>query len=127
MKNLTAVFVVGGMIILALIGLSGMVIKNPSGFLMGVTGILVVGIIIYLIVRLNTKGNPQKKEQRAFVKAAKKSKKRLQQKGGDIQPKSISLGSFKSLKKVAKKKKKTTAHLTVIDGKKGKKKNRASF
>jgi large-conductance mechanosensitive channel len=127
LKNLTASLFVCGMIVLALIGISGMVIQNPSSFLLGIAGILVVGIIIFLIVRLNTKANPQKKEQRAFVKAAKKSKKRLQKKGGDTQPKSSALGTFSTLKKAAKKKKKTTAHLTVIDGKKGKKKNRASF
>ncbi len=127
MKNLTASLVVGVMIVLALIGISGMVINNPSGILLGIAGFLAVGIIIYFLVRFNTKASPQKKEQRAFVKAAKQSKKRLQKKGADIHPKSTALGTFTSLKKAAKRKKKTNAHLTVIDGKKGKKKNRASF
>lgn len=127
LKNRAASLIAGGMIVLALIGISGMVIKNPSGFLQGIAVIAVVGIIIYLLVRLNFKDNPQKKEQRAFIRAAKKSKKRLQKKGGDFPSKSASIGTFATLKKAAKKKKKTTAHLTVIDGKKGKKKNRASF
>ncbi|MDV2887638.1 hypothetical protein RYX45_20915, partial [Alkalihalophilus pseudofirmus] len=70
--------------------------------------------------------SPQKKEQRAFLKAAKQSKKRLQQKSGESNVKSSSFGSISTLKK-NKIKKKSPAHLTVIDGKKGKKKNRASL
>lgn len=127
MKNRTASLIVGGLIVLALIGIYRMIPKNLSGFLQVIAVIAVVGIIIYFLVRLNLRDNPQKKEQRAFVRAAKKSKKRLQRKGPDSPSKGASLGTFAPFKKGAKKKKKTTAHLTVIDGKKGKKKNRASF
>lgn len=116
------------MISLALIGIFSILVANPTGFLQGIAGIGLVGIAIYFIVRLIFKANPQKKEQRAFLKAAKQSKKRLQKKGTDSHLKRSTLGMLTTLKKSSKSKKKTTtAHLTVIDGKKGKKKNRASF
>lgn len=124
MKNRTAGFIVGGIVVvLALIGISSMFISNPTGFLQGLAVVVVIGIAIYIFVRLIYKTNPQKKEQRAFLKAAKKSKKRLQKKD----TKNTSLGTLAPFKKAAKIKTKKTAHLTVIDGKKGKKKNRASF
>lgn len=122
MKNRSTVLIFGVIFVLALIGVSGMIFSNPSGFLQGIAVIVVIGIAIYVILRLMGKSNPQKKEQRAFVKAAKRSKRRLQKKDAKSTP-----GTLATLKKVTKRKTKKTAHLTVIDGKKGKKKNRASF
>jgi ABC-type nickel/cobalt efflux system permease component RcnA len=122
LKNRSTVLIFGAIFVLALIGVAGMIFSNPSGFLQGIAVIVVIGIAIYVILRLVGKSNPQKKEQRAFVKAAKKSKRRLQKKDTKSTP-----GTLATLKKVAKRKTKKTAHLTVIDGKKGKKKNRASF
>nr|WP_066060623.1 SA1362 family protein [Neobacillus soli] len=127
MKNRTSVFIVGGLIILALIGLVGSFTANPAGFIQRIAVIAVIGFIIYLVVRKFSNSSPQKKEQRAFLKAAKRSKKRFHQKSGDSTVKTSSLGSLTSLKKSSKTKKKSPAHLTVIDGKKGKKKNRASL
>ncbi|MDA6963058.1 hypothetical protein OSM87_25610, partial [Escherichia coli] len=64
-------------------------------------------------------------EQRAFIKAAKKSKRRFNNKEtGSANGRKASVGSLTSIKKA---KKKTSPHLTVIEGKKGKKKNRASL
>jgi uncharacterized membrane protein YfcA len=123
LKNRSTVLIFGAILVLALIGVSSMLFSNPSGFLQGIAVIVVIGIAIYVILRLTGKTNPQKKEQRAFVKAAKKSKRRLQKKD----TKSSTPGTLATLKKVAKRKTKKTGHLTVIDGKKGKKKNRASF
>jgi hypothetical protein len=123
LKNRFTGLIFGAIFVLALIGISGMLFSNPSGFLQGIAVIVAIGIAIYVISRLIGNKSPQKKEQRAFVKAAKRSKRRLQKK----ETKSSSLGALATLKKVAKKKTKKTAHLTVIDGKKGKKKNRASF
>lgn len=122
MKNRSTVLIFGVIFVLALIGVSGMIFSNPSGFLQGIAVIVVIGIAIYVILRLMGKSNPQKKEQRAFVKAAKRSKRRLQKKDAKSNP-----GTLATLKRVTKRKTKKTAHLTVIDGKKGKKKNRASF
>jgi predicted lipid-binding transport protein (Tim44 family) len=128
LKNRTFVYVVvGGLIILALIGLVGTFTANPAGFIQRIAVIALIGITAYFLVRKFSKSSPQKKEQRAFLKAAKKSKKRLQQKSGETTVKTSTLGTLASLKKSNKTKKKSPAHLTVIDGKKGKKKNRASL
>ena len=128
MKNRTFVnVVVGGLIILALLGLVGTFTANPGGFIQRIAIIALIVLAAYFLIRKFSKSNPQKKEQRAFLKAAKKSKKRLQQKGGDGAVKTSPLGTLASLKKSNKTKKKSPAHLTVIDGKKGKKKNRASL
>lgn len=127
MKNRTSNLLVAGLIILALIGILGMFIANPTGFLQRLAVIGIIGAAIYFVVRLIFfKANPRNKEQRAFLKAAKQSKKRLQKKAGDPSMRS-SPGTLASIRKSSKAKKKTSAHLTVIDGKKGKKKNRASF
>ncbi|WP_319942286.1 SA1362 family protein [Neobacillus rhizosphaerae] len=127
LKNRTSVFVVWGLIILALIGLFSQFTDNPAGFIQKLAVIAIIGFAIYFLVRKFLYSSPQRKEQRAFLKAAKKSKKRLQQKSGDTTVKSSSLGTLTTLKKSSKTKKKSPAHLKVIDGKKGKKKNRASF
>jgi hypothetical protein len=127
LKNRTSFIIIGGLIILALLGVYSSFTADPAGFIQGIAVITLAGLGIYLLVRRFSSSNPQKKEQRAFLKAAKKSKKRLQLKSGDSQVKSSPLGTLTSLKKSTKTKKKSPAHLTVIDGKKGKKKNRASF
>jgi len=127
LKNRTSALVVGILIILALIGVFSSITTNPIGFLQSIAIIAMICIAIYLVVRWFSNSSPNKKEQRAFLKAAKKSKRRLQQKSGESQGKSSSLGTLTTLRKNNKLKKKAPAHLTVIDGKKGKKKNRASF
>ena len=127
MKNRTPVIIVGVLIVLALLGLFGSFTANPAGFIQRIAVIALIGLAIYFLVRKFSNSSPQKREQRAFLKAAKKSKKRLQQKSGDTNVKTSSLGTLTTLKKSSKTKKKSPAHLTVIDGKKGKKKNRASF
>ncbi|MGG3469968.1 SA1362 family protein [Neobacillus pocheonensis] len=127
LKNRTSVFIVGVLIILALLGIYGSFTANPAGFIQRIAVIALIGLVIYFVVRKFSNSSPQKKEQRAFLKAAKQSKKRLQQKSGDSTIKSPTLGTLSSLKKSSKTKKKSPAHLTVIDGKKSKKKNRASF
>ncbi|WHY76037.1 SA1362 family protein [Neobacillus sp. WH10] len=127
MKNRTPIIIVGVLTILALVGLISSFIANPAGFIQRIAVITLIGLVIYFLVRKFSNSSPQKKEQQAFLKAAKKSKKRLQQKSGDTNVKTSSLGTLTTLKKTSKTKKKSPAHLTVIDGKKGKKKNRASF
>ena len=127
LKNRTSVIIVGILIILAILGLFASFTANPAGFIQRIAVIAMIGLVIYFLVRKFSNSSPQKKEQRAFLKAAKKSKKRLQQKSGDTNVKTSSLGTLTTLKKSNKTKKKSPAHLTVIDGKKGKKKNRASL
>ncbi|MFJ7725387.1 SA1362 family protein [Neobacillus sp. NPDC097160] len=127
LKNRAPVIIVGVLIVLAILGLIGSFTANPAGFIQRIAVIALIGLVIYFLVRKFSNSSPQKKEQRAFLKAAKKSKKRLQQKSGDTTVKGSSLGTLSTLKKSNKTKKKSPAHLTVIDGKKSKKKNRASF
>ncbi|WP_330220438.1 SA1362 family protein [Neobacillus mesonae] len=125
LKNRTSVLIIGGLVILALIGLVGSFTSNPAGFIQKIAIMALIGFAIFFLVRKFSNSGPQKKEQRAFLKAARQSKKRLQHKSGDSNTKS-SLGRISPLKK-NKTKRKSPAHLTVIEGKKGKKKNRASL
>ncbi|MCL6570821.1 MAG: hypothetical protein K6T88_03950 [Bacillus sp. (in: Bacteria)] len=127
MKNRTSIFIVGGLTILALIGIIGLITANPAGFIQKIVVMAIIGFAVYFLVRKFSNSNPQKKEQKAFLNAAKKSKKRLHQKSGEANSKVSSLGTIASLKKSNQTKKKSPAHLTVIEGKKGKKKNRASL
>ncbi|MEH7254901.1 SA1362 family protein [Neobacillus niacini] len=127
LKNRISVPLVGSVIVLGIIGIIGAFTSNPIGFIQSIAVFALVGLAIFFVFRLIVRANPQKKEQQAFIKAAKKSKKRLQSKTGEQQTKSSSMGSLASLKKNKKIKKKSPVHLTVIDGKKGKKKNRASL
>jgi hypothetical protein len=127
LKNRISVSIVSGILVLAAIGIIGSLIANPAGFIQRIAVIILIGLAVYFIARrFFFKSSPERKEQRAFLKAAKNSKKRLNQKSGEAVKRST-LGSLTSLKKTGKSKKKSPVHLTVIEGKKSKKKNRASF
>ncbi|MCJ7839341.1 hypothetical protein MUB24_00165 [Lederbergia sp. NSJ-179] len=108
----------GGIIISALIGLGTWLYSNPASlFLQLFVMILIAGIILFVIrVFMGRKQNY--KESRSFAKAAKLSKKRYQQ------PRK-SVHANKTMKRPLRKR--STAHLTVIEGKKNKKKDRAIF
>ena len=114
-----------GLIALAAIGLISQLINDPGSLIKMIAVTAVVVAVIYFIITRFSQANPsQKHEQHAFKKAAKKSKKRFQKKESTSTPsKRTSIGSLSA----ARKKKRDTSHLTVIEGKKGKKKNRASF
>lgn len=125
MKNRNSVYIVSGLIALAIIGVSSSIISNPAGFLKRIAVILLVGAVIFFIFRRVMQAGPGKSEQRAFVRAAKKSKKRYHlQDSAKTSNRKSSGGSLTSIKKPRKK---SSAHLTVIQGKKGKKKDRASL
>ncbi|WP_174734158.1 SA1362 family protein [Mesobacillus harenae] len=121
MRNKASFYVVTGLLILAAVGIVTSLIKDPSGFLKLIAGVILVGAVVYFLVNRFTKAGPKKHEQRAFMKAAKKSKKRFQHK--EPSTRGTAMGSLTSIRK----KKKNPSHLTVIEGKKGKKKNRATF
>lgn len=132
LKNRMFSYIVFGLIGLAVIGLLSKVIYNPAGFFKGIAIMLGVAAVVFLLVKLLYKPSPAKREQRAFIKAAKKSAKRNQQKDPTpqnrmkLKPKKKSnLTSIKSARRLRKKNERP--QLTVIEGKKGKKKNRASF
>jgi cytoskeletal protein RodZ len=126
LKNRFSLILFGSIIFLAFIGLSVNLIKNPSGFFLNIVVMVAVGAIIWFIYRHFSTSSPQKKEQKAFLKAAKQSKKRLQtrDRSSSGQQQSTKTSSIKANKH---KRSKSTAHLTVIEGKKSKKKNRASL
>ncbi len=132
LKNRMISYIVFGVIGLAVIGLLSKIINNPAGFFKGIAIILGVAAVVFLLVKLLYKPSPEKSEQRAFIKAAKKSSKRKQQKDPKPQnrmklkqKKKSNLTSIKSARRLRKKNERP--QLTVIEGKKGKKKNRASF
>lgn len=82
---------------------------------------ILVGLTVYLIFKRFYLPSSDKKDQRAFLKAAKKTKKKIHRKKPEDGTRTQPLSKFKSIRK------KSSAHLTVIEGKKNKKKNRASF
>lgn len=126
LKNRISFYVVSGLIILAILGLGVQLVNNPTGLFQSIAVIAIVVAVIYFIVQRVNRANPGKREHRAFAQAAKKSKKRFKNKeqGSAIQRKAKT-GTLTSIKK--SKRKSSTTHLTVIEGKKGKKKNRASL
>jgi predicted lipid-binding transport protein (Tim44 family) len=122
LNNRTSMILVTGLIILAIIGFVKGVLSNPVGVLQMIAMAALVGAIIYFLVRRFSGSSPGKQQHRAFQKAAKRSKKRFQSKEASASSKRSKIKSLASARK-----KKDASHLTVIDGKKGKKKNRASF
>ncbi|MCP3738518.1 SA1362 family protein [Rossellomorea sp. BNER] len=108
------------LISLATIGLVSFLIKDPLALLRSIFIYAAVAGIIYFIYRKWFSSKPKNKEQRAFVKAAKMSKKRIKKKNP-----TVSASGQKPKKKSIRKKSK--AQLTVIEGKKNKKNKRASL
>nr|WP_295975545.1 SA1362 family protein [uncultured Bacillus sp.] len=125
MKNRVLTYVVVGLIIFAVIGAFSNLISNPIAILKGLAIMAVITAVIYFFVIRFYKPNPEKREQRAFVKAAKRSTKRLKANKPIAKTKHHSVTSFKKLK--IRRKSDANPNLTVIEGRKGKKKNRASF
>lgn len=119
LKNRTPAIVVGILIILALLGLYGSVTANPTRFIQGIAVVALVGLAIYFLARKFSNSSPQKKEQRAFLKAAKKSKKRLHQKSGESTARTSSLGTLTSIKKSTKTKKESTCSFNRYRRQKG--------
>jgi predicted membrane channel-forming protein YqfA (hemolysin III family) len=123
MRNRTSFYIVAGLVSLAVLGIISQLIDNPGAFFRSIAIMVLIVAVIFFLINRFSKAGPQKHEQRAFNKAAKHSKKRFQHKDSSSPGKRTSIGSLSA----ARKKKKDTSHLTVIEGKKGKKKNRASF
>lgn len=89
---------------------------------------IVIGVIflIYQLVMKNKVNN----EYSAFVKAAKKSKKRYKNKSTHLSSNrlnGVKKINGKTTKSAISKKRRDHTHLTVIEGKKNKRKNRALF
>jgi hypothetical protein len=119
LKNRTSSILLFTLLLFALIGLGSSLLENPIDFFKRIAIMILVGLAIYFLFNRFYKPSPNRKEQRAFLKAAKKTKKKIHRKKSDDQTKQLS--------KLTSIRKKSNAHLTVIEGKKNKKKNRASF
>ncbi|GIN85508.1 hypothetical protein J6TS2_18940 [Heyndrickxia sporothermodurans] len=110
---------IGLFILLAIIGLGSTLFQQPGAFLKQLLIGAIIICSIYLIYRIWTAKQPNSKNKRAFLKAARKSKKRLKNRQASASTQNH------ALKKPIRKK--SQANLTVIEGKKGKKKNRAMY
>jgi putative Ca2+/H+ antiporter (TMEM165/GDT1 family) len=119
---LNARFIIAGaVILLASIGLVSTLMGDPFALLQRVLIFAAIAGIIYLIFRKVVMGGKGKdKEQKAFLKAARQSKKRFNKKTATT--KASAPNPFR--KKANRKK--SQANLTVIEGKKNRK-NRASL
>lgn len=99
---------------LAAIGFLSLLVNDPGVLLKQVLFLFVIASLLYIVYRMGV-SRPDRSEQKAFLRAAKKSKKRIKKR----QPSRLSTRKRKPLRK------RTDVHLTVIEGKKGKKKKRA--
>ncbi|WP_438824077.1 SA1362 family protein [Bacillus sp. JJ1503] len=126
MKNRITLLIISGLVLLAVLGITTSMITDPAGFLRRIAVILLVGAIVFYIFQRFNRASPKKQEQRAFIRAAKKSKKRFHKPdaGKGSSSRKANSGSLTSIKRTRKK---SSTHLTVIEGKKGKKKDRASL
>lgn len=111
---------------IAIIGLGSELLKNPTGFIMNIlvivgTGALLYGAIYYFVIRKRTTNDLKK-----YKKAVKQSKKKYKNQNTNN---TITKNAIK--KNTPTKKKSATKtdppHLRVIDGKKQKRKDRATF
>lgn len=119
--------IVLAIILLGAIGLITTLISNPMWLLKQIAIYAAIAGVIYLIYRLFMKKRISK-DYNSYARAAKKSKRRFDDKSN----RSSNIRNIAQAKKAKrtsaiKKKKQSPSHLTVIEGKKGKKKNRAFF
>ncbi|MRX72588.1 hypothetical protein GJU40_10560 [Bacillus lacus] len=109
--------------ILGAIGFVYMIVERPSELVMIFATYAVIGLLIFFAVRFFL-GKRLGGADKNFTKAVKQSKRRYTD-GPQTQAKSSQ--SKKPTNIASKKKRQQPSHLTVIEGKKGKKKNRAFF
>lgn len=112
-------WIIGGIFLLAVVGLGSYLFTNPAGLLKQLVFMVIGVAAILLIFRLWSNRSQSGRERNAFAKAARQSK--LRAKRRKVQTKAKSHLRNRPLRK------RSTAHLTVIEGKKSKKKDRAIF
>ncbi|RIW31089.1 hypothetical protein D3H55_15900 [Bacillus salacetis] len=118
--------IAGAVILLASIGLVSTLIGDPLALLQRILVYAAIAVIIYFVFRKVMMGGKGKnKDQKAFLKAAKQSKKRYNKKTTAVKAKTNAPNPFRKKSH----RKKSQANLTVIEGKKNRKngKNRASL
>ncbi|WP_088071181.1 SA1362 family protein [Gottfriedia luciferensis] len=128
-KVYTSVFY--GIIALALFGLIAKLIDDPVKLLQRFLFIGLIILIIYFIYRVFTSSNSQRSQQDSYRKAAKQTVKKYNTQKSSSLKKSINKTKPTSRKSTSspllKRRTKDSSHLTVIEGEKGKKKDRASY
>ncbi|MGM9926223.1 MAG: SA1362 family protein [Bacillus sp. (in: firmicutes)] len=118
-------YIVSAFVLLALLGLGSQLFEDPIGTLKTfLIFAAVTGIIIFVVLKFTGSSN-QSANQKAYNRAAKQSKKNHQQRSAKTKDSNVVSYSFNHSRKKVKHRKKSNVQLTVIDGKKGKKKNRA--
>ncbi|MEW9107707.1 SA1362 family protein [Cytobacillus gottheilii] len=125
LKNRVSFYVVAALIVLGVLGIAVSVFSDPAGVLRTVAISAIVIAIVYFLITRVTSSNSGNKENRAFKQAARKSKKRFMKK--DATSSASRKTKTASLTSIKKPKKKSSVQLTVIEGKKSKRKNRASL
>lgn len=126
-RSFTPVFVI--IITFAAFGLIYTIVKQPFELIQRIFFILLFVGVFYGIYKLYTRNSQGGNAQAAYMKAVKHSKKRFNGRSHDkkvMNKNNKKVSPFKK-QRVNLEKKKSELHLTVIEGKKGKKKNRASF
>lgn len=114
-------------ILLGVVGFVTTLVSDPLWLLKQIAIYAAIAGLIYLVYRLFSRKR-MGKEQSSYMKAAKQSKRRFDDRGTRGSNVKNITQAKKSKKASAIRKKKTQpSHLTVIEGKKGKKKNRAFF
>nr|WP_304218511.1 SA1362 family protein [Fredinandcohnia onubensis] len=127
-------------VVMILLGLGALgfvytLFTRPGSLLVQAGMIFLFVGIIYLLYKFVISRRMGGKENSAYLRAAKQSRKRFKT-GSQRKSRTMGMGNKKPMTSAAKrsnvasihKKRKTnTTHLTVIEGKKGKKKNRALF
>ncbi|WP_409251326.1 SA1362 family protein [Bacillus sp. SCS-153A] len=115
--------IAGAVILLASIGLVSTLMGDPLALLKRILIFAAIAGVIYLVFRKVMMGGKGKdKDQKAFLKAAKQSKKRYNKKTTAAKAKTSASNPFRKKSH----RKKSQANLTVIEGKKNRK-NRASL
>ncbi|MEQ6376472.1 SA1362 family protein [Bacillaceae bacterium S4-13-58] len=107
----------------AVFGFLYRLIKEPGQLFMSLLVIIGIMVVFYAIYHFFLSGRTGSKDMQRYKQAVKQSKKKYKPSSSPIQ-KTTSLKG--GLSKPNKKKARTNSHLTVIDGAKNKKKNRAT-
>ncbi len=123
-------------VLLGAIGIVYTLFTQPGRLLTQIGMMALFAGIIFLVYKLYMKKRVGGSAHTAYMRAAKQSKRRYNE---PVQSSKASITKVIDAKKISstsrkpsspstgQKKKKTATHLTVIEGKKGKKKNRAFF
>lgn len=117
MKANLAKILTSFILVLGIIGLAVTVISQPFRLVRFLLiSAIIIGIFFLVMRNFGLPNQSMRKEQRAFIKAARQSKKRIKRGQKKVDSKK---------KQAVRKRYTSSTHLTVIEGKKGKKKNRA--